>query len=676
MTAFKVKSIVVSLMVSACAPVNSFAQAPPPPDLTQVSLENLMNVQVTSVSKKEQKLFTTGAAVFVISQEDIRRSGVTNIPDALRMAPGVNVARLNANSWAISVRGFNDLYADKVLVLIDGRSVFDPLFSGVYWGDLDIPLEDIERIEVIRGPGGTVWGANAVNGVINIITKSSRDTQGGLLRTDAALNSDGGTLAQYGGAGATGSYRFYGQYFNVDTFKLPSGLEALDGVHSFREGFRADLRLTPHDTLMIEADVKNTEQGDQISAVLASSLPNQTALDDVAHNMAADALMLWNHQTERGDEISLQVFDNRSTRSQLGQRFVENTFDLDFSDHMAVGSRQDVVWGAGLRMNELRAQPGYAISFLPENRTDALTSAFVQDQIRLTDSLSLTLGSKFEHNSYTGFETEPSAQLVWTPNQRQTVWISAARAVRQPNMVDTQIVGDLAILPATGFPFALFQLQGNPKPLDESNLDYEAGYRIQVGSKLSIDTAGFVSLFRDVRSVEAVTPYVVSTPAFSYLVLPVTYFFNGQVRTDGGEIFATWNATSKWRLSPGYSLFRQSTAPDPSNIFLTLEQTGRSSPRSSFEMRSFITLPHNFEWDSTVSYTSSIIGGLAGGAIPSYTQLNSRFGWRNQNLELSLVGQDLLRAFHQEFPDELGINHSMIPRSVFLRIAWSFHGRK
>jgi iron complex outermembrane receptor protein len=333
-----------------------------------------------------------------------------------------------------------------------------------------------------------------------------------------------------------------------------------------------------------------------------------------------------------------------------------------------VGSRQDVVWGVGLRDNDISTQPGYAISFSPLHRNDLLSSTFVQDQIRVANSLSFTVGSKFEHNSYTGFEFEPSAQLVWTPSARQTVWGSAARAVRQPSLVDTQILGDLAILPATGFPFALLQLQGNPKPLDESVRDYEAGYRIQLGSRISFDAAAFVSMFQNVRSAEMRTPFVATTPAFSYLVLPVTFVYNDRVRTDGGEIFATWNATSRWRLSPGYSLFRNSTKPDPNDIVLTVDQTGRSSPHSSFEIRSMLNLPHNFEWDTTLAYTSAIMGG----AIPPYTQLDSRFGWRNERLEVSLVGQNLLRPSQAEFPDELGISHSMVPRSAFLRISWRF----
>jgi len=640
----------------------------PPKDLTQASLEDLMNLQVTSVSKKEQKLFKTGAAVFVITQEDIRRSGATAIPDVLRMAPGVNVARLNANSWAVSIRGFNDLFADQTLVLVDGRSVYDPLFSGVYWGDLDVPLEDIERIEVIRGPGGTVWGANAMNGVINIITRNSHDTKGGLVTAGGGNETPASGLVQYGGQiGDAISYRVFEKYFDIDHFKLPSGGDGLDGWHSFHEGFRADVKLSADDTLMVEADVKQTGQGQIIDTVIASALPLEETINDLAHNSSVNILGLWNHTTSSGNQVSFQGYDNYLSRSQLGQHFVENTVDLDLEDHMSFGTRQDLVWGAGVRVTELQTRPGYAIAFSPLNRTDLLASIFIQDEVRITDSLSLTAGSKFEHNSYTGFEAEPSAQLAWMPSERQSVWISAARSIRQPDMVDTQVRDEVGIVPVAGFPFGLLTLVGNPNPRVEKVNDYEAGYRRQAGKRFSVDVAAFASFFSNMRSGESLTPYVVTTPAYSYLALPVTFEYYDHVKTHGGEIFATWNATSRWRMSPSYSLFHLSRTEDAANVVTLPDQSGKSSPTNQFELRSLLTLPHNFEWDATVSYTSSIMGG----AIPAYTQVDTRVGWRFKRLEFSVTGNNLLKPWHAEFPNEIALS-TLIPRSVFAQIAWRF----
>lgn len=642
----------------------------PPKDLTQASLEDLMNVQVTSVSKKEEKLWTTGAAVFVLTQEDIRRSGYTNIPDLLRLVPGVNVARMNANVWAISIRGFNDVYANKVLVLVDGRSVYDPIFSGVSWQDLDVPLEDIERIEVIRGPGGTVWGANAMNGVINIITKNAENTRGALVRTGAGSSVAAGALAQYGGdIGSWGSYRVFQQYYNLDNFKTIGAGDALDGSHSFHEGFRADWRPTASDTLMVEGDYKQTTQGDLAASVVSNALPAQVLVDDIQHNAAGSVLALWKHTLAGGDEISVQMYESYANRGSIAGRYMENTVDFDFQDHMAAGRRNDIVWGAGLRLTDLKTIPGYSFSFSPPNRTDLLGSAFVQDEIRITDSLGFTAGSKFEHNGYTGFEFEPSGQLVWTPAAKQTLWASAARAIRQPNMVDTQILANVAIVPVPGVPFGVLQAQGVPNPKVETVNDYEAGYRVQIGKHLSFDAAGFASYFRNVRGATRTTPYLAFTPMAYYLVLPVKASYQDHVQTHGGEIFATWDVNSRWRLSPGYSLFHTHRSTfDPNEVIFQVLQTGLSSPQHRFEVRSMLSLPHHIDWDTNIGYTSSIMGG----AIPAYTQLDSRIGWQYKGMEFSLNGQNLLRPSHLEFPNELTASETNVPRSVFAQISWRF----
>ncbi|HLW76094.1 MAG TPA: TonB-dependent receptor, partial [Bryobacteraceae bacterium] len=560
---------------------------PPPPtqtkDLSGASLEDLLNVKVTSVSKKEEKLWTAGAAVFVITQDDIRRSGYTNVPDLLRMVPGVNVARMNASTWAISVRGFNDLYADRVLVLVDGRSVFDPMFSGVHWGDLDVPLEDIERIEVVRGPGGTIWGANAVNGVINIITRHSQDTQGVAIRGSAGTDSSGNAFSQFGGSiGDAATYRVFEQYFNIDNFRSPSGAAALDGRHSFHEGFRADWKPTASDTVMVEGEANRTEQGELAQTVVANALPLQASVDGINRDASASLLLRWNHMLASGDELSFQLSGNYLDRHTLGMHYFERSFDFAFQDHLAVGARQDIVWGTELRADLIQTQPGYAFSFWAPYRNDFFESLFAQDQIRLTDSLSLTVGSKFELNDYTGFEFEPSAQLIWTPTARQTLWASAARAVRQPNMTDLQLRGDVAIVPAPGFPFGVITTQGNPNPVAEAVKDYELGYRVQAGKRLFVDVAAFANFSRNNRIGVPLAPFVGTTPQLSYLVIPFTFDYDRRVQTRGGEIFATWDVTSKWRLSPGYSLFHLNQTYDPVDVAVQPVETGLTSPAHQF----------------------------------------------------------------------------------------------
>src|SRR5271165_832641 len=387
-----------------------------PKDLSQASLEDLMNIQVTSVSKKEQSLSKAGAAVFVITQEDIRRSGATNIPDLLRMVPGVNVARMSANTWAISIRGFNDSFADKVLVLIDGRSVYNPITSGVSWDQQDVPLEDIERIEVIRGPGGTVWGANAVNGVINIISKHSKATQGGLVVAGTGSGQSADGLVQYGGsAGGDGSYRVFGRYFRDDSAALANGIHGDDGWHGSHAGFRSDWDLSGHDTLMVQGDYFGTSEGQTLTTLISNQLPNLYTFNDKIAVETHDVLGKWTHGFSNGSEATLQLYYDHVRRNGEGAVEFLDTGDLDFQYHFRIGSRQDVVAGVGYRLNDQGLRPGYTISFDSGHRVDNLFNTFVQDEIRLAGSLALTVGSKLEHNSYTGFEYELSAQLVWTP---------------------------------------------------------------------------------------------------------------------------------------------------------------------------------------------------------------------------------------------------------------------
>jgi iron complex outermembrane recepter protein len=428
-----------------------------------------MNIQVTTVSKKEQALRTAGAAVFVITQEDIRESGATNIPDLLRLVPGVNVAHQSTNTWAVSIRGFNDSFADKVLVLIDGRSVYNPITSGVSWDQQDVPLEDIERIEVIRGPGGTVWGANAMNGVINIITKNAKDTQGGTIVAGGGSETVASGLAQYGGAiGSAGTYRVFGKAFDIDSSTLPADGSAHDGWKSAHGGFRSDWVLSPRDTLTVQGDLQEGREGQNLTAVVSNPLPLEATFTDRFGTSAGNVLARWNHTLAGGSEMSLQIYDDHSSTFSLGSRDRRNTVDLDFQHHLKLGSRQDIVWGLGSRVANLYLGTGYGIAYVPPSRTDVLLSTFFQDQVKITGTLSFTFGSKFEHNAYTGFEVEPSAQLVWNPAARQSMWLSAATAIRQPDAVDASIRDDAAVFPTGPGSFGLVEVTGNPRQQAES----------------------------------------------------------------------------------------------------------------------------------------------------------------------------------------------------------------
>lgn len=644
-----------------------------PRDLTEVSLEDLMNIQVTSVAKKEQKLAKTGAAVYVITQEDIHRSGATNIPDLLRMAPGVNVAQINANSWAISVRGFNGPFADKVLVLIDGRSVFSPDTSGVFWDQQDVPLEDIERIEIIRGPGGTVWGANAMNGVIDIITKSAKATQGGLVSADLGSTENAHGLLQYGGKiGQTGAYRAFGRYLNNGSSVFGNGTAAADGWHMSHGGFRSDWDLSSRDSMTVQGDLFKANEGETLTTLFSNALPNPRTLNDRVEGAGGNVLGRWNRTLSNGSDFSVQAYYDRYDRSYIGTRDILGTTALDFEHHLTLGSRQDVVWGAGYRFTDDHFTRGYAASLLPLHPTDSLFSTFVQDEIRLTNSLWLTMGSKFEHNAYTGFEYEPSAQLVWAPTNRQTFWASAARAIRQPARKDTDVQLDYATQTLPNGGFALLQVTGNPNLKAEQMRDFEAGYRAQVNPRLSLDATVFLSLYRNLLEEAPRVPRFATDPGPPHVVIPLVFVNTGRLRSFGTEFFVNWNVSNRWKLSPGFSLIRMKLASDaPGNVAQTVT-VADNTPEHQLQVRSSLDLTRRLEWDASVRYAGAL-RDAGFGPTPGYARVDTRLGWKvGEFIEISIAGQNLLTPRHVEFPDFYPVQHRQVERSIFGKVTWLF----
>ena len=649
------------------------AQEPPATDLTTISLEDLMNIQVTSVSKKEQKLSQTGAAVYVIGQEDIRRSGATNIPDLLRQAPGVDVAQIDANTYAISIRGFNDRLADKVLVMIDGRTVYTPTTSGVYWDQQDVPLEDIDRIEVIRGPGGTVWGANAVNGVINIITKNAGDTKGGVVRTGGGSHDTAGGLVQYGGEiGQSGAYRVFQNYSNTGNLTLPSGQAAADGWHMFHSGFRSDWTLSPHDTVTVQGDFMQTGEGQTISVVFANALPLMRTFNDSVITGAGNFLARWNHTLSNGSTMSLQVYYDRYDRHDEGVHEGLNTFDFDFQHHLRMGSRNDVVWGVGYRSTSDSHTAGYGKTYVPLSQANNLFSVFVQDQIRLGESLSLTLGTKLEHQPYTGFQLEPSARMVWTPTDRQTVWMSASQAIKEVSREEEglQIEPYTFALPGGGFGVA--QYSGSTKSQAERFRDFEIGYRAQATKQFSVDVTAFAGFYRNLETLDPGEPYFTTDQGPPHLVLPSFFGNTASAHTSGAEIFANWNATSRWRISTGYSAIHLNLILDPGSQDAHQTELADNTPENQVQVRSQVNLTRNLEWDSAAYYVGHLRDG-GNGPVPAYTRVDTRLGWRiGRSIELSLAGQNLLAPRHAEFHDAYEVNRTLVERSVLGKITLRF----
>jgi iron complex outermembrane receptor protein len=655
--------------VALLSPRPARAQLSTPQALGEASLEDLMNVEVTSVSRKEQKLSRTAAAAYVISQEDIRRSGATNIPDVLRMAPGVDVAQIDANTWAISIRGFNDQYANMVLVLIDGRTVYTPISSGVYWDQLDVPLEDIDRIEITRGPGGTIWGANAVNGVINIITKNSGVTQGAAISAGGGSQGKAQGLAQYGGTiGQSGTYRVFGDYSNQGNLTQSNGTNSsADGWHMAHGGFRSDWSPSTRDSLTVQGDLIQTSEGQTLTAVFANQLPLEKTINDAVATDSGNVLARWGHTLAGGSQTSLQVYFDRYNRISGGAHEALNNLDIDFQHHLTLGARHDIVWGAGYRLTSDSETAGYAITYVPSSRTTNLFSTFVQDEIGLSHSVWLTLGSKFEHNSYTAFEYEPSAKLLWQPTLRQTIWVSAARSVMQTSRVESGLLADLAVFPIPGGGFGVAQAQGNNPGSDAQQLyDYEAGYRVQVNKKFSLDIATFSGSYRHMAGAVAGAAYFTTEEGPPHVVLPLIFQYGADAQTYGAEAFGTWTVTRRWKISPSLSAIHLTA----NNSYLVEDED--NTPQIQTQIRSSLNVTSRLDWDVAWWHIGRIRDG-GDGAVPAYNRVDTRLAWRlGEFTEVSVVGQNLLTHLHAEFHDDFGLYRTLVERSVFGKVTWHF----
>jgi iron complex outermembrane receptor protein len=643
------------------------------PDLMDRSLEDLMNIQVTSVSKKEQKISQAAAAIFVITQEDIWRSGATNIPDLLRMVPGVDVAQINANSWAISARGFNHQFSDKLLVLIDGRTAYTPLFAGVYWDTQDVPLEDIDRIEVIRGPGATVWGANAVNGVINIITKSAADTQGGLLVAGGGTQELALATAQYGGKiGQDTSYRVFTKYLDHNHFPDPTGQNGEDGWHLSHFGFRADASLTRKDFLTVEGDLYGGIEGANYGHIASIAPPVNENLGGSESIPGGNILSRWNHVFSSRSDTTLQFYFNRFERD--GPEISENrdTLDLDFQHHLALGARHDLIWGVDYGRSSDYTVGTIDRAWVPAGRTLQLFSTFVQDEIVLKpDRVFLTVGTKLENNYFGGFDVDPSARAAWTPAKKHTAWAAVSRAARTPSRREEDADINIAAFPAPGGVPALLTLVGNPNEKSEHVVAYEAGYRAQPTGAFSLDVAAFVNSYSDLATTEPGPPLLVVSPPPSHLVFPLVWGNKMHGTTDGIEVSGNWKIIDRWTLSPGCALLEMHLHTDPTSQDTTsVADTEGSSPRHQAQLRSHLLLPGHFVWD----VSSYFVERLPAQQVASYTRLDTQLSRQlGERLEFSLVGQNLLRDHHLESNDMLtSLTPTQVKRSAYAKLVWRF----
>jgi iron complex outermembrane receptor protein len=647
------------------------------PDLTELSMEQLLDTEVTSVAKLPHTLAHSPAAVFVVTQDDIRRVGATSIPEALRFVPGLHAARIDRNKWAISARGSNGQFsANKMLVLIDGRTVYTPSFSGVWWDVQDTMMEDIERIEIIRGPGATLWGANAVNGVINVITKSARQTEGNLLSAAIGTEDHGMAAFRHGGKlGKDASYRVFGKYFDRDDYVDENGHGAGDTWRAGRGGFRVDGVADGNDTYTVQGDIYRDDSGSAPSTLL--DLPTLSLFQ--AHNdlraHGANVLGRWTHSLGGESTFSVQTYWDRAERIVPLNGFHEivQTFDLEFQHSLPLGDAHKGLWGGGYRLVERDEENSLKVAFSPEDAADHWFNLFVQDEIAvIPDSLSLTLGSKFEHKTLVGFLLEPNARLMWTPDTRNSVWLSVARAMRTPSWSEQAgRFSGFALVPG---PLPLvFGSRGNHSLKAEELVAYELGYRAQPRADLFFDLALFYNVYDRLTNLDPpgpadCVPRVLSGNAFIEC-LPV--FDNGvKGESYGMELTADWRPTRDWRWRLGYTLMKFDVrATGDTQGVTTIPETEGSDPSHQFFARSSLDLSKSLRFDLMYRY----VDALPAAGTDAYATLDARMAWDvHRDVELSLTGRNLLEDRHFESGRQPALTATQVERDVLAAIRWKF----
>jgi iron complex outermembrane receptor protein len=636
-------------------------------DLTGLSLEQLGNVEVTTASKEPEEVWQTPAAIYVITQDDIRRSGAASIPEILRLVPGVEVARVDSDHWAVGVRGFGGEFSKSLLVLIDGRSVYSPLFAGVYWQAQDTLLEDVDRIEVIRGPGGTIWGANAVNGIINIITKNAKDTHG----TKAPLG--GGDIDQgiagYRFEGTTSKeidYRVYGKGFIRGHEYHPDGVN-FDDWRMGQVGFRADWSRHTRDTLNVQGDMYKGLDGERV-AVSYYSPPSVAVINYPPHNTSGGNLVAsWRRQLGQNSDIEGRGYFDRTSRFSPQLDETRNTFDLDLLYHFAVIGRQSALLGAGARWSHDNITNIFpTLTFTPPQEADSIYSWFVQDQIDIVpQKLSLILGSKFEHNNRSGFEVQPNGKLMWTPTQHQTVWVAFTRAVRTPSRLDQdlQLTDFLSASPPI-----FLRVVGTKSFRSEHLLGSEIGYRTLLTRGLYVDVSLFRNEYNDLYGYGKGAAYQEVTPAPSHLILqePLANALKGD--TSGGEITPDWKSANWIEIKGSYSYLHLYVHDKPG--FTDSQNTASdngSSPHHQAVIQALFNFPMRFELDSTYRFVSS----LPAQTVTAYNTGDLRFGWHKlHSWEMSVAGRNLLQPHHAEFGSDVNTIVG-IERDVYGTITWT-----
>jgi iron complex outermembrane receptor protein len=647
--------------------------------LARMSLAELLEQKIFLASRKEEPWFDSPSAVYVLDREEIRRSGATSIPELLRRVPGLHVARVNASTWAVGVRGFTRALSNKLLVQVDGRTVYSPLFAGVYWDIQQPVLEDIERIEVIRGPGASLWGANAVNGIINIVTRSARDTHGLLL--DVAAGTEERLLAdlRYGGAiGESVHYRFYTNHIVRDDFVEakplaggPPNVEAFDGWRFHQGGLRLDWEPGDHDRVTLLGAYYNGELREAYQAlvdpVLDTGLTSFTDNTDVS---GGNVLLRWDHRFAGGSQLIIQTYYDRTDRLRATNEEWRDTVDLDLQYRFQLTRRQELTCGFRFNHTDGRTRPGVAVDFDPRSRRDDLYSGFILDEIRLLDErLRIQLGTKLEHNDFTGWEIQPSIHVGWQPHAKHFLWGAISRAVRVPSVSDHDIQIDVVKLEVGDPPEpVLLRSLGSREVDSERLLAFELGYRVQLPRRAMLDLALFYNRYDTLASSSFGEEE--TDPDTGLRVLPSIRGDDSEGETWGVEIAGLWDETDSWRLMTSLS-YQDTELQTFGAVGSRAELLGVFPTFMAFAGSRFSPLDA-LDLDASLYY----VDRLSDLGVSSYVRLDARIAWRPLRwLELSLVGRNLLEAHHAEFASQGSIIATEPQRDVYVKatIRWDPH---
>lgn len=623
------------------------AEAPPISSFAKMSLEELGNIEITSVSKKPQSLSEAAASIFIITSEDIRRSTATTLPEALRLAPNLHVAQVSANSYAISARGLNGTASsapNKLLVLIDGRSVYSPLFAGVFWDRQQVMLEDVERIEVVSGPGSTLWGVNAVNGVINVITRSAKDTQGVLAAVQGG-NIGQDTAFRYGGElGGDGHFRVYGKSSNRDDYSLENGTTVSDGWNKNQIGFRMDWNHAA-DKVSITGNIFESDIGQPQPGSI--SVGTNMTLGTIV-NSGVNLTSQWEHLLDSGSKIHFQAYYDRTLR-KVPPTFSDemDIFDVQFQHTLKPMGSHALVWGANYRYSKDEfSNDSPVFGFLPEKVNQSWLSLFGQDEIALAKNLHLTLGARLERNVYTGYEFLPDARLAWQVATDHLLWTAASRAVRAPSRLDAD-----AFIPRS----PPFLLAGGPDVRSEIAKVFQVGYRGQISPKFNFEATAFYNDYDHLRTQEVV----------SFAPLSLVFANEMEGHAHGLEMWGTYQFLPQWRISAGATALNQKLDLKTGSNDIPGPANSDRDPSYTWQIRSAFTLSPGKEFDLSVRHVDE----LTSPDVPAYTAVDARFGWRvHKDVELSVIGQNLFGTEHAEYGTLQ--TRSEIPQAVFFKVVW------